>query len=1006
MARTPNAADPRHMHRAKAYLLSRRRGRPVAQKQESVERTEDHRASDGPSVPWDTGLLMCVVAAACFATAIGFDTSVHSSFDLSKLAILYVAALVLVVGFVTKSMACGSTLVARTPLDMPILATLVAAGLSTAFSVDRYCSLLGAYKTYEGLVQIFIFIIFYYAACRLRRSEVGVVIAVILATGLGAAVYGLLQRVGHDPLRWSISIKGRVISNFGNPVFCATYLVMAVPLGAGLLFRAARDGRLLEPRPPAREPKQRGLIVHVDLLCWLLGLGAVCLFCARVYPSIQMARSHVTGTRLIALFAFSVGLCLALGWRHIFRRRPAAWPAALGWTAAALALGCNAAFYCTRTRGAFLGLAAGLLFFPLHMGLHWVGWGRGFLGLRVAWANYRRNAAKWIIFGALVLGLNLGLNLWEETSVVQRLARVFVKAAPSSASAPRPKPKRVLVGSAYKRMLLYHTALAIVRDNPLFGVGPDAIERVAAHYWARDYQLARGRLVEVRGYENRIHNEVLDVAASQGLVGLLARLWLWLAYFRLLWTGQRKLAHGDRPVLSGLAAAWVAYVVQNVMAFPTIPISITVWSLMGCTVAWIQNNGEPERWPTRQWRFLPRGQVFAGLAVLVATFLLLLAFVQRCLVTPYRADQQYMAGKSCEGEKRWREAAVFYNMATERSPRSHVYREALNQALLYAANPRQDAAGRATSAQRADLLVQCVESSKELIRRSPWRASGHMTLGTALETLGYLFAAESKNPADQQKAAQCLRDAEKHLKKAVEVNPYSRAMRGALIDFYTRRQRWDHAEKLLVQTYHWWPKDSRSPVVIYDLVRNYLKMKQHLAAEKLLLAVQDVVRDKERARFSKVLAIVYRTQGKWAEAAEVSREALAALARERARFGDALASALKRGGAAADDLSWERLGALAQPKAKFKNADVPRRVRLSREILALRPQIVEARYQLASALAMMGKLKEAAAECDLLLEHDPDNKRGLALLKAIRARKPPPGEAASPARNTKEFNVR
>ena len=984
MARTRDAADTRRMHRAKAHLPSLTHGRPVAQKQERVERTEDHRVSHGASVPWDAGLLMCVIGVACFSTAIGFDTSIHSSFDLSKLAIVYVVTLVLVVGFVTKSLAEGRMCMARTSLDMPILATVAAAALSTAFSVDRHCSVFGAYKTYEGLVQILVFVMFYYAACRLRRSEVPVVVAVILATGLGASAYALLQRLGHDPLRWSISIKGRVISNFGNPVFCATYLVMAVPLGVGLLIRAANVSRSSDRPSRSRGLKQPWLVAQIDLLWWVLALAAVCLFCAWVYPSIQRVRSHATGTRLIALLAFSTGLCLCLGWRQVFRRRPDAWPAGLGWAAVALALACNAAFYCTRTRGAFLGLAAGLLFFPLHMGLHWVGWGRGFLGLRVAWANYGRNAAKWIILGGLILGLNVGLNLWEETSVIHRLARVFVKAAPSRVPAPGPKPKRVLVGSAYKRMLLYHTALAIIMDRPMFGVGPDAIERVAAKYWARDYQLARGRLVEVRGYENRIHNEVLDVAASQGLVGLLARLWLWFAYFRLVWTGQQKLAHGDRPVLSGLAAAWVAYVVQNFMAFPTIPISIAVWSLMGCTVAWVQNHGEPDRWPTRQWRFRDGAHILTSLTVLAATFLVLFAFVQRCLLAPYRADQQYMAGKSCEGDKRWRDAAVFFKRATERSPRSHVYREALNQALLCAANPGQHARRHATQAQRADLLRQCVESSKELIRLSPWRASGHMTLGTALEVVAYLFAAKGASPEDQQKAAQCLRDAERHLKKAVEVNPYSRAMRGALVDFYTRQQRWPDAEKLLVQTYHWWPKDTRSPVVIYDLVRNYLDSKQCARAEKLLLAVHDIVRDTERARFNKVLAVVYRAQGKWAEAAEASRAALAALARQRARLDQAL----------------------AQEKAKFKDAAPPRQVALSRQVLALRPQLAEAHYQLASALAMMGKLTEAAAECDLLLKHDPDNKRGQALLKAIRAEKPPVGGPASPARNAQKPHVR
>jgi len=148
----------------------------------------------------------------------------------------------------------------------------------------------------------------------------------------------------------------------------------------------------------------------------------------------------------------------------------------------------------------------------------------------------------------------------------------------------------------------------------------------------------RKRLVEVRGFENRIHNEVLDTAASQGLVGLLARVWLWLAYFTLLWTGQRRVSHADRPVLTGFGAAWVAYEVQNVVAFPTIPISIAVWTLMGCTVAWVQNGGEPDHWPARRLRLWDRPRIPLALILMAGVAFALWGFVERCLVTPYQAD--------------------------------------------------------------------------------------------------------------------------------------------------------------------------------------------------------------------------------------------------------------------------------------------------------------------------------------------------------------------------------
>ena len=919
-----------------------------------------------PSVPWDTGLLMALICVACFSTAIGFDTSIYSSFDLSKLAILYVVAVVLVVGFLTKCLSTGEVQFARTPLDAPIVATIVAAALSAMFSADRYCSVFGAYKTYEGLVQILIFVMFYYAACRLRRSEVVVVVAMILVTGVAASAYGLLQRLDHDPLRWSISIKGRVISNFGNPVFFATYMVMAVPLGIGLLFRDSsgsdnRDG-------------SQGL---GDLIAWLLAIGAACYFCAQIYPDLQRSRGASTcstGARVMVLMACSAGLCICLGWRQLSRGAASAWPAALGWVAMAMGLVCNASFYCTRTRGAFVGLVAGGFFFPLHA--------------VITWADRQHNVVKWAACGLLVAGLNMGLNLWPETSVVERLAKVLVKVEqPPGASPSRSdpeKPKRKLIGSAYKRMLLYHTAADIIKTYPWLGTGPDAIERVVAEHWARDYQLGNGRLVEVRGFENRIHNEILDVWASQGTLGLFARVWLWLALLKLLWVGARWLSPEERPVLSGLGAAWVAYVVQNVMAFPTIPISIAVWSLMGCTVAWVQNDGESDAWPTRRWRFSEGAQALAGMAALGAAFLVLLGFILFCLVRPYRADRSFMRAINSEVRKQRKDAVALFGQAVELCPRSHIYRERLNQALLKAARATKGGESLA-------FLEQCVQSSEEMIRVSPWRASGYMTCGSALAAVGELLATKGKRDADKRKGIECLQRAETYLRKAVAVNPHNRSLRGALIDFDTRRQRWDAAADLLVETYRYWPKDERTPLVIYGVVQQYLNKRQYREAEQFLISAYDVVQDKDRAGFSKALATVYRLRGKNAQAVRVSREALAALDREEASLTKLLAPLLERGDDGTD-IPWGTIAKTAKDEPESRAG------RLARQLLRARAQRPETHYQLASSLAVMDKLKEAAAECRTALAQSPRHEQAVKLLEAIRQRlssKSPPAEPAA-----------
>jgi len=1034
---------------------------------------------------------MALICVACFSTAIGFDSNIYSSFDLSKLAILYVVTVVLVVGFLTKCLSTGQVLFARTPLDAPILATIVAATLSTLFSADRYCSVFGAYKTYEGLVQILIFVMFYYGACRLRRSEVVVVVAMILVTAVAAAAYGLLQRLDHDPLRWSITIKGRVISNFGNPVFFATYMVMAVPLGIGLFFRESTDA----------DGEQTSLGLG-DLAAWVVAIVVACYFAAQIYPDIQKSRgisTYSTGARVMVLMVCSAGLCVCLGWRQLSRGASGAWPPTLGWIAMAMGLVCNGAFYCTRTRGAFVGLVVGLLFCPVHMvpdrtvlpvwrsvcyvvlALRTVlccvvlapvavvthprqAWrnlrdslrigldklrsvcvalapqrlGRGLMGLlrsvsgrltRVASALMPRELGrslvaslcmlcgnlaptvlvqavrrvgqrlkvfamsrrgKWRVFAVLALALNASLNLWPETSVVSRLAKVLVKVErppdstpPESSDGGKPatsapaKTERKLIGSAYKRMLLYHTAANIVKAHPWLGSGPDAIERVVAKHWARDYQLGNRRLVEVKGFENRIHNEVLDVWASQGTLGLLARAWLWVALFKLLWVGARRVRPEDRPVLTGLGAAWAAYVVQNVMAFPTIPISIAVWSLMGCTVAWIQNDGDSEAWPTRRWRFSEGAEALAGMAALGAVFVVLLGFILFCLVRPYRADRSFMLGIGAEGRQRREDAVAHFGRAAELCPRSHIYRERHNQALLQAAAATKEG-------KRLSLLEQCVRSSVEMIRVSPWRASGYMTCGSALATLGEQLATKGKRDADMREGIKRLQQAEANLRKAVEVNPHNRLLRGALIDFYTRRQRWDDAAELLVETYRYWPKDERIPLVIYNIVQQYVNARLYRKAEQLLVSVYDVVQDKERAPFGKALATVCRLRNRNVQALRASCEALEALDREEARLKKRLSPL------AGQAEIWSAAETLAKEEPGSNHG------KLARSLLRTRPQRSDAHYEAAASLAAMSKFAEAETQCRRALAQNPEHKQAPKLLEALRLRLSSPSAPTAP----------
>jgi putative inorganic carbon (HCO3(-)) transporter len=100
----------------------------------------------------------------------------------------------------------------------------------------------------------------------------------IAATAGLVAAYGILQRLGLDPMSWGANpVSGRSFSTCGHPNFLAAYLAISLPV-TGALFLAARSRK-------ARA--LWGLDVGLQILClyftfsrggWLGGLGAAGIF--------------------------------------------------------------------------------------------------------------------------------------------------------------------------------------------------------------------------------------------------------------------------------------------------------------------------------------------------------------------------------------------------------------------------------------------------------------------------------------------------------------------------------------------------------------------------------------------------------------------------------------------------------------------------------------------------------------------------------------------------------
>jgi len=160
--------------------------------------------------------------------------------------------------------------------------------------------------------------------------------------------------------------------------------------------------------------------------------------------------------------------------------------------------------------------------------------------------------------------------------------------------------------SASQRFQLWHSALDMALDRPIFGFGPDSFAAVFPAYQT-------ARFVAVFGPDqtaNGAHDIFVNYFATEGFPGMVA--FGAVVFFaalraagawRRLRTFERRgdvATPGQRIVLAGVAAALIAYVVQALLDVQQIALSFCFWFLLGLLTVVALNAGVPDTLsPTR-----------------------------------------------------------------------------------------------------------------------------------------------------------------------------------------------------------------------------------------------------------------------------------------------------------------------------------------------------------------------------------------------------------------------
>ncbi len=143
------------------------------------------------------------------------------------------------------------------------------------------------------------------------------------------------------------------------------------------------------------------------------------------------------------------------------------------------------------------------------------------------------------------------------------------------------------------RLYIWKPALQIFEHHPVLGTGLDTFKTVFPRYATPEFARVDGANVSSR----TAHNEVLQVLACQGLVGLIIVTWLTVMIL-LQWKKAYHRAQDqwrDRLILTGLLGAWTAYSVQNLFSFGVVAIDSFYWIILAVFMLMMSSKEQQEQ---------------------------------------------------------------------------------------------------------------------------------------------------------------------------------------------------------------------------------------------------------------------------------------------------------------------------------------------------------------------------------------------------------------------------
>jgi len=331
-----------------------------------------------------------------------------------------------------------------------------------------------------------------------------------------------------------------------------------------------------------------------------------------------------------------------------------AWIAILQSVTDSLQLGVFAAAFGTlgqkNVLGAFLAMISPLAYYEVVAAR---AWGTRILAYNVLavcvlalYLSFSRSA--WLAVGAAAVVAAIwirGPGLRFGIAGVAALTLLICTIAVLTAGQPQ-RPDLYEVGG---RPTFWQDSVQLIASRPLVGYGPDTFGMVFPRFQERDF----GQQLD------KAHAETLQIAATQGLLGLAAYLLLLFAFVRAFWRGRRT--SGAFAVMAG----WIAYTATLQVNFSAPAAAFPFWIFAAAAMEtwgathdfWIR------RFPSGRWVTAARSTAIAGL----------LAVGALATALPYLADASLLKAVNADFSGRSHDAQAPALLARKLWPRESVY---------------------------------------------------------------------------------------------------------------------------------------------------------------------------------------------------------------------------------------------------------------------------------------------------------------------------------------------